>query len=587
MTIHELSTNTDYSIDIRRSSGEEQMICPKCSHTRKKKTMKCFSWSHDKNVGHCAHCESSFIVKSEMQEPKKEYFVPVFNNRTNLSQQLVDWFFKRRISQQTLIDFRITEGEEFMPQEGKKMNTVQFNYFRNDKLINTKFRTANKHFKLVKDAELILFNLDAIKNSKECLITEGEIDSMSWSEAGYKFAVSVPNGASKNAKMEWLDNCFDYFKDMEIIYLATDNDERGIELREELARRLGYERCRKIDFNEFKDSNEYIVSKGAESLLNLLEYAKDYPIQGVFTIEDEWEAVLDIYENGLPKGDKSGDRQFDEHMGCMPGELTMVTGIPGHGKSIYLDQISIGLCIHSKWRFGVCSPESHPMAFYFTRLIKRLVGKKFSKNNISRTELLLCKEWVKDRYHMIKPEKGYNLDAILSSCKALVTRKGIRGLILDPWNRIENTKPVGMQDGEWIVSCLVKIITFAQETGVHIFLVAHPTKMPKVADGSNFTVPNLYSISGSAHFFNMAQNGLTIFRNMVTEMTEVHFQKIKWEHLGKTGMAEYIYNDDNARFYEPGTDPNVNWLYADLESDKEYVSAIKPSNLFEMEDSPF
>lgn len=584
MQIHELSTGTDFTIEPKRSAGEEQMICPKCSHLRKKKTIKCFSWNNEKNVGHCAHCESSFVIKTEYINPKKEYFVPVFINKTELSKSMVDWFFGRGISQSTLVDFKITEGEEFMPQDGRKMNTVQFNYFKKGILTNVKYRTGNKHFKLVKDAELILFNIDAIEKSTEVLITEGEIDAMSWHQAGYKFAVSVPNGASKNAKMEWLDNCFDYFKNKEVIYIATDNDERGIELRDELARRLGYERCRKIDFKEFKDSNEYLCHKNEESLLDLIKQAKDYPIQGVFTIDDEWEGILDIYHNGMPKGDKTGDRNFDEHMGCMPGELTMVTGIPGHGKSIYLDQISIGLCINSSWRFGICSPESHPMSFYFTRLIKRLLGKKFSKANISLDELNDSRDWVKDRYHLIKPEKGYSLDEILSSAKQLVTRKGIKGLILDPWNRIENTKPNGMQDGEWIVSCLVKIISFAQATGVHVFLVAHPTKMPKNADGSNFIVPNLYSISGSAHFFNMTQNGLTIYRNMVTNMTEVHFQKVKWEHLGKTGMVEYLYNEENARFYIPGDNPNFSWLE---KKENENLNTIKPNMLFDEQESPF
>lgn len=563
MQIHELATNTDYSIDVKRSSGEEQMTCPKCSHLRKKKSIKCFSWNIDKNVGRCNHCESSFIVKEEKSMSLKNYHRPEFNNKTDISKKAVDWFFGRGISQNTLIDFKITEGEEWMPQESGLANTIQFNYFREGQLINTKFRTAKKGFKLVKDAELILFNLDAIKNSKECLITEGEIDAMSWAECGYQYAVSVPNGASKNAKMEWIDNCFDYLKDKETIYLCVDNDEVGIELRDELARRLGYERCFKVVLNDFKDSNEYLIAKGKESLLNRLNFVEDYPMQGVFGIDDEWGNILDIYHNGMPDGDKTGDRQFDEHLGCMPGELTMVTGIPGHGKSIYLDQISIGLCINSDWRFGVCSPESHPMSFYFTRLIKRLLGKKFSKNNIDLPELEDSRKWVSDRYFLIKPETGYSLDSILLSAKTLVARKGIKGLILDPWNRIENTKPRGMDDGEWIVSCLVKIITFAQSSGVHVFLVAHPTKMQKVADGSNFTVPNLYSISGSAHFFNMTQNGFTIFRNYVTGMTEVHFQKVKWEHLGKQGMAVYLYHEPNARFYEPGNDPEINWLTYD------------------------
>lgn len=587
MIIYEPASQTNFIIDNKRQSGEEMMVCPKCSHLRKKKSIKCFSWNHEKNLGHCAHCESSFVIKSEVVIEKKDYFVPKFNNRTDLSEAAVNYFFKRGISQQTLLDFKITEGDEFMPQAGKKMNTIQFNYFRNSSLVNTKFRTGNKHFKLVKDAELIAFNVDAILNASEALITEGEIDCMSWHESGYKTVISVPNGASKNAKMEWLDNCYSYFENKTKIYIATDNDERGIELRDELARRLGYDRCYKLDFGKYKDSNEILSSEGSEYLLSIVNTAKEYPITGVFTIDDEWEAILDIYNNGMPPGDKTGDPLFDAHLGIMPGELTMVTGIPGHGKSIYLDQISIGLAINSGYRFGVCSPESHPMSFYFTRLIKRLTGKKFSKGNIDLQELSLAREWIKDKYHLIKPEEGYNLDLILESARILVARKGIKALIMDPWNRIENTKPTGMQDGEWIVSCLVKIITFAQRNGVHVFLVAHPTKMQKNSDGSNYVVPNLYSISGSAHFFNMTQNGLTIFRNMVTEMTEIHFQKVKWEHLGKTGMVEYKYHDDNARFYVLGTDPNINWLKREMPESYQQP-AIKPStSFFDDEIAPF
>lgn len=589
MTIHELATNTDFHIDLKRNSGEEQMTCPKCSHLRKKKSIKCFSWNIDKNVGRCNHCESSFIVKEEKHIMSKEYFRPAFNNKTDLSDNAVKWFQGRGISQNTLSHFKITEGQEWMPQVSGMINTIQFNYFRDGQLINTKFRTGNKDFKLVKDAELILYNLESIKESKECLITEGEIDALSWFEAGYNFAVSVPNGASKNAKMEWIDNCFEYLKNKERIYLCVDNDEVGIELREELARRLGYERCFKVYLSNYKDANEYLCVKGKESLLETIKTAQEYPMQGVFGIDDEWDGILDIYNNGLPKGDKTGDRQFDEHLGCMPGELTMVTGIPGHGKSIYLDQISIGLCINSGWRFGVCSPESHPMSFYFTRLIKRLLGKKFSKANIDINELEQSREWVKDRYFLIKPDSGYSLDSILSSAKTLVIRKGIKGLIMDPWNRIENTKPRGMDDGEWIVSCLVKIITFAQSNGVHVFLVAHPTKMQKVPDGSNYHVPNLYSISGSAHFFNMTQNGFTIFRNFVTNQTEVHFQKVKWEHLGKMGMGIYSYHEPNARFYEAGSDPEINWLNNKIETvEDDIVSAIQPNTNFDDDDdNPF
>ena len=562
MDIHEISTNTDYVLAPKKTNGEELFLCPKCSHTRKKKTLRCLSWNHEKNVGRCNHCDASFVIKKEfvkMTETKK-YYLPKFNNNTSLSDKTVNYFFKRGISQKTLNDFKVTEGFEFMPQTGNNEKTIQFNYFNGETLINTKFRDARKNFKLVKDAELIPYNLNSISGAKNIVVCEGEVDAMSWHECGFRSVVSVPNGASQNPKLDWLDNYTIDFDKAEKIYLSTDDDEKGLILRDELARRFGYDKCFKVGFNGLKDANEYLIHHGKESLLECLKLAKEFPLVGVFGIDDCWDEILHIYHNGMPTGAKSGDRQFDEHLGCMAGELTMVTGIPGHGKSIYLDQISIGLCINEDWKFGVCSPESHPMSFYYTRLIKRLVGKKFSKYNIDENMLMLAKDWVKDRFSLIKPDEGYSIDSILSAAKSLVLRKGIKGLILDPWNRIENTKPNGMQEGEWVVSCLTKIINFAQKSGVHVFLVAHPTKMQKNSDGSNYLIPNLYSISGSAHFFNMAQNGFTIFRNMVTDMTEVHFQKVKWEHLGKIGVAAYIYHPDNARFYEPGDDPNKNWL---------------------------
>jgi len=262
----------------------------------------------------------------------------------------------------------------------------------------------------------------------------------------------------------------------------------------------------------------------------------------------------------MPQGAKTGDPQIDSHIGFMPGELTIVTGIPGHGKSIYLDQLSIGLSINSGWKFGICSPESYPLAFYFTRLIKRILGKKFSRYNISLSELTQVRKWLSDRYYMIMPETGYNLDDIIKISRQLVMRKGINSVIIDPWNRIEKNIPQGMNEGQWVVQCLTKLIEFAQKAGVHVFLVAHPTKMQKEKDGINFQVPNLYSISGSAHFFNIPHNGFTVFRNHVSQKTEVFIQKVKWEHLGKTGMIEYCYNQENSRFDDTLKSDYSNWM---------------------------
>lgn len=562
-------------IDLKRITISGKTVCPKCSHERKRKNDPCLSVNVPDGSYKCHNCDWKGRVFEKTIYEKKVYIKPVFNNRTSLTKNLVDWFAGRSIVQQTLIDFKITEGSEWMPQvfdlhlkrlmdagtdkeiaskEAHKLarvNTVQFNYFRDTELINVKYRDGSKNFKLAKDAELIFYNISAIKDSDECMICEGEIDAMSWHQAGYLPVISVPNGASKNQKLEYLENCFEFFEHKTKIYLSTDDDIPGHALRDELARRLGTERCYKIDFEGLKDANEYLHGYGPEKLLKRIGFAKEYPITGVYSINDLWGGVMDYYHNGLPEGDRTGDGRLDEHLRFMPGELTMVTGIPSHGKSIFLEQVSIKLCLNAGWSFGVFSPECYPIEIYILRLIKQIIGKPANPRNITEADMDKMREWLLSRFNVIFPEdENFLLDTILEKARQLVFRKGINGLIIDPWNRIESNMPNGFSESKYTAEQLIKIVRFNQRNGVHTFLVAHPTKMPKNSEGV-FEIPNLYNISGSAHFFNITQNGFTVYRNSATGLTDVHIQKVKWEHLGKKGKIEYRYCEHNTRLLPP------------------------------------
>jgi len=553
----------ELGIELKRDAGTVKVKCPKCSHDRKKKNDPCLSVNIDEGNYKCHNCDWKGHVSNKPVFEKKEYIIPVYNNRTDLPKQVVDWFFTRGIGQQTLIDLKITAGPEYMPQTQKHENTIQFNYFRDEKLINVKYRDGRKNFKLVKDAELIFYNLNSIKGATECIITEGEIDTLSWHETEYRAIVSVPNGASKNQKLEYLDNCYQYFDGIKKIYLSTDDDERGHDLRDELCRRLGTERCFQVSYNGLKDANEYLCQHGKDKLLQLLKSATDFPITGVFTLADCEASLDDYFYNGLPNTDLTGDVQLDEHIRFMPGELTIITGIPSHGKSSLLEQISLKLCINAGWTFAAFSPESYPAQFYHARLIKKITGKPFNSAEISQSEYQYAKEWINGRFNMILPhDEGFSIDVILDKARQLVLRKGIKGLIIDPWNRIESTIQNGYNEGKFTIEQLTKIVNFNQRTGVHTFLVAHPTKQQKDKDGINYTIPNLYSISGSAHFFNITQNGMTVFRNDETGLTELHIQKVKWEALGKKGTVDYRFDERSTRLYHAGDQwpDNSSWL---------------------------
>lgn len=284
--------------------------------------IEAIKWVAEKNN---IQIEEEFVKKSPIKpQPRLEL----------LNKEFIEYFEKRGISNNTLLRFGVTESLEWMPKAKKEVRSVCFNYIRESEIINIKFRASNKDFKMSKDAELILYNLDAIKDEEIICITEGEIDCMSVFEAGFYNVVSVPNGAAANGnnqRLEYLNNCWNYFTNKTKVILMTDNDTAGNKLREELARRIGYGKCYLVDYIEgCKDANDVLVKHGKVALANMIESARVYPLQGEVPMDDMYETVIDFYENGYPTGYESGiSNDFDNHLKFYPGQLTIVTGIPG------------------------------------------------------------------------------------------------------------------------------------------------------------------------------------------------------------------------------------------------------------------
>ena len=156
----------EYIITANKT-GENQMVCPVCSHTRQKKSLKCFSFNLQKGAGKCQHCGVVLVEPKEipLKRTEVQFKQPKWKNCTELSEKVVKWFEGRKISQRVLKEFNITEGKEWMPQTEKEENTIQFNYFRLGEIVNIKYRDAKKNFKLFKGAEKILYNIDILETS--------------------------------------------------------------------------------------------------------------------------------------------------------------------------------------------------------------------------------------------------------------------------------------------------------------------------------------------------------------------------------------------------------------------------------------
>jgi len=497
-----------------------------------------------------------FNIEMEEVKTKKKYEPPV-QRLEKLGTKSLDWFEKeRKISNNTLLRFNITESKEWMPQFKQDAIAICFNYYQDGKLVNIKFRGPKKSFKLSKDAKLIFYNIDAIKDEETAIITEGEIDCLSLYECGIYNAVSVPNGAAPgNQRLEYLDNCWEYFERKTKVILMVDNDEPGKKLREELARRIGYEKCWQVGYPDgCKDANDILVKHGKAALASIVETAQQWPIEGLITMDDMYETVVDFYEKGYPLGTEAGVYNFDELLTFFPGQLTVVTGIPGSGKSEFIDLLMASITKKHGWSWGICSFENPP-EFHVTKLAEKFTDKAFAfrkdiEQRMSPKEFEYAIGLIDQHFHFINLSLvDVTMDGLIAKAEELVKRKGIKGLLFDPWNCIEH-KYGGENETKYVLECLNKLIIFLEKYKVHCFLVAHPTKLRKDPQTKKYEIPTLYSISGSAHFFNRTHNGISVYRDFETNVVDVYVQKVKWSWLGKTGFCSFNF-DTFTRKYSP------------------------------------
>ena len=547
-------TFNDYGIELKKATGQVKTKCPKCSHDRKKKADPCLSVNIDDGIWNCHNCGwNGGLKKQNKFMDEKPFIIPKEKNVNQVySKNLIKWFLDRGISSETMLKNRIAEGKEYMPQVGKETTTVQFKYFRNSQLINVKYRDGAKNFKLVKDAERIMYGLDDLLGKKSVIIVEGEMDKLAFYEAGYKNCVSVPNGAS-NLKMDYLK---DFPEGLDKVYLAVDNDEPGKKLQEELSRRIGRDICYRVFYPEgCKDINDVLINYDKDAVKYCIDNSQSYPLEGVLNVNDFDVDIDTLYENGLQRGATIGHKTFDNLFSFASSQLTVITGIPTHGKSNFLEHISLRLSAQHGWKFGVFSPEHYPLQLHFSVLAEKLIGKSFRKitryDRMTKNELNIAKNFISEHYHWIRPDGDvYTIDAILETAKGLIRRHGIKALIIDPYNKID-ANIGGQNETNFINKFLTKLTIFKQKYDIHIFLVAHPRKMQK-KDNGMYEVPSLYDVAGSANFYNQVDNGITVYRDFGNDLTNIYVQKIKLRHIGELGEAQFKYNIQNGRYSEIG-----------------------------------
>lgn len=343
------------------------------------------------------------------------------------------------------------------------------------------------------------------------------------------------------------------------IVLAMPGNTEGDRMAGEFARRIGAEHCRRIQWPDGGDvtltnAHDALSAHGDAVVRECIANAVPLPVAGLHSASDFEAQTLALYRSGRSRGLSTGWASVDRLMTIRPGELSVVTGYPGGGKSEFLDALAMNLAQRYRWKFCVASFENPPEE-HLSKLAEKKVGLPFREGpsiRMNEVELKAALGWIGEHFHFIRPpeDDGATLDYVLTRCRIAVRRHGVSGLILDPWNYIEHQRAGNVSETEHVSAALTKIKRFAMHHGVHVWLVAHPAKPYR--DNGRYPVPTLYDISGSAHFVNKADVGLVVHRERGDGIprTDIHVRKVRFKAVGQTGVCSLRWDNVSGRYHD-------------------------------------
>ena len=558
---------SDLGIQLKGNRNQQKVQCPNCVKLGKENYRDtCLSVNISEGIYNCHKCGWQGKVKGEnsIVMETKVYKTPEKKNMQLLTEAGRKFLTSRGITDEVIANNKIVSTKD-----GK---SIIFPYFRDGRMTNFKTRGIDgKFFTQSRDAEPLVYNYDRCKGKEAIVICEGEMDSLSWEVAGIDFHTSVnmgaPNSNDKNIdkKLECLNTSYDIFDEAKAIYIATDEDENGRNLQRELVRRFGAEKCLLVDLSPFKDANEVLVNEGAESLKKRLKIASTPKVEGIFSLDDVRASMMDGFHNGQERGTTTYIDEVDKAWTWRNGEVNIWTGYQNEGKSLFLNQLATLKAVFDGWKFAVFSPENMPINDFFNDIIEMYIGRSSDPYHgnlqMSQEEYEHAMDFVKKHFYVIYPRKDFQLDSIFERAKFLVKTKGIRSLIIDPYNTIQHKMRSGEREDLYISRFMSELKRFAIEQNISVNLVAHQVTPTKDNDG-RYLKPDVNRIKGGGTFADKADNVMFVWRRdraLDYSSTLVTFgsQKIKKQKLVgiPQEITEISFNVREQRYYFNGKTP--------------------------------
>ena len=534
-------------IDVSDAHEDTVTIpCPECSDERKKKGTRSLRVTVSAGLWPCYHCQWSGAIRKG--PAPKVYNRPTITFPSDLPPTVMKYLVEERgIDPEALRPEIIS----YCPSRKK----IMFVYRKGGEIANLRYRDRQKRYSQEENCEHVLWDLDRIKSGADLVIYEGEIDKLTGDSVDPdRVHVSVPNGSNS---YQFLKSSGHALELPARILLAGDMDEPGRKMVAELARRIGKDKCYKVTWPEgCNDANDTLLKFNKEKVLECLDHAEPWPIEGVHSPEEYIEELRELYRHGIKQGVDPG-MGLGRKMRISPGCLSIGTAIPNHGKSTLLNNMMCNIARSAGWAFAVFSPEYASPKHHVRHLIQIWTNKPFlegSADRMTEDEAVIAVRNINEHFHFILPEEAApDIDSILSRAKQLIRQKdNVRGVVIDPWNKLEASRKANQSETEYVCEVLNKLSYFAKVYGIHVWLIAHPKKMERGQDGS-YVVPRPWDISGSAHFFNVADLCWTIFRHVHDPEAdvEVHVQKVRDAGVdGDLGVVRLKFNRSTGVYTE-------------------------------------
>ena len=329
-----------------------------------------------------------------------------------------------------------------------------------------------------------------------------------------------------------------------VVYLVIGDTDEGIAWARSTQEQIGKWRCKIIQLEE-----DAIAASDPEGRTAKWEAAKERASAsiGVSTASaDSWIHEIDAEFEGHGKGDSwlSHVEPLDKLIGGLrPGELTVLSGETGIGKSTFASWLSLlqasedSPCAHFSF-------EVLPKAMV-RKWVRMLGGKPLSE--MVRTEYVAARRKLSRRPILVGDTYGtVDLDTLRKSVYDAATRKAVRFVVLDHLGFVKglSSKSRWESDLKREEHVVGEVKRWAMDLQVHIVLVAH---MRKAAAGQFKRAARLDDVRGTSAIIQLADNVILLERERGVPTVDVRLEKVR-DDAGYEGVVKLAFDEQSLRY---------------------------------------